>query len=210
MTVELARGRVGWREDWRKSSEGKRGWKEGWVVYRQHGGSSGCSPLGSGLLCVGCRETDVSGRTAPNHPRSAVCFSLKHSQKCPLLCSAPHPWCENLGPTDRRSIKRSICVCAWAGPKWAWIPAPLQPLKMLELLIGVFPTTQRAQSPASCSHRLLSLPPACAALFSCCCVTISSVKHQGWEPGSSVCIYFLFSSPSKDNGISLGPKSLLG
>lgn len=67
------------------SSEGQRGLKEGWLVHPQRGGSSACSPLGSGLLCVGCTETDLSGRTAPKHPRSTVCFSLKRSQKCPLL-----------------------------------------------------------------------------------------------------------------------------
>lgn len=181
--------------------------EEGWVGYRRRGGSSGCSPLGSGLLCVGCTETDQRLRII--HGAQLVFLSNAHRD---VLLSAPHPWRENLGRTDRPSIKRSVCVRAWAAPKLAWIPAPLQPLKMLELLIGVSPL-QRPQSPASCSHHLFSLPPACAALFSCCCVRISSVKHRAvssWEPGASGCIYFLFSSPSKDNGISLGPKSLLG
>lgn len=188
-----------------KAARGREDWRKAGLYAVSVGEAAVALPWAPAFYVSAVWKRISEAERLPN-VRAAVCFSLKHPQKRPLLRSAPHPWCENLGPADRRSIKRSVCVRARAAPKLAWAPA----FEDVGIANWSIPPTQRAQSPASCSPHLLSRPPACAAPFSCCCVRISSVKHQGWEPGSSVCIYSLFRSPSKDNGISLGPKSLLG
>lgn len=131
-------------------------------------------------------------------------FVWKHAQKCrsgarhtqwlllftPRSAKGPSP-----RATNRRSIKLgmkgSFCVCACAfsplRSEWAWLPAPLQPLKMLELLIDVFPHSALPQLPASgflsffsSSSSLSFNSPSCAALVS-----------FGLGSGSSVCIFFV-------------------